>query len=64
VTETTKFLSGTFHFPLQVFLEFEVLTDLKTFFLGEAHKFTVCKLVIWYGFGCKGIFDFVSDLFS
>jgi len=30
VTETTKFLSGMFHFPLQVFLEFEILADLKT----------------------------------
>ena len=64
MTETTKFLSGTFHFPLQVFLEFEILADLKTFFFGEAHKYIVRKLVIWYGFGCKGIFDFVSDLFS
>jgi hypothetical protein len=41
-----------------VFFEFEVLTDLKAFFLGEAHKFTVYKLVIWYGFGCKSILDF------
>jgi hypothetical protein len=45
-------------------LEFKVLADLKTFFLCEAHKFTVCKLVIWYGFGCKGFLDFVSEFFS
>jgi len=64
VTETTKFLPGTFHFLLKVFLEFEVLVHLKTFFLCEAHKFTICELVIWDGFGCKGILDFVSDLFS
>jgi len=48
VTETTKFLSGTFHFPLQVFLEFEILTDLKTFFF--LVKLTSSPYVSWsYG---------------
>jgi hypothetical protein len=64
MTETTKFLPGTFHFPPQVFLEFKILADLETFFLGEAHKFTICKLVIRYGFCCKGVLDFVSDFLS
>jgi hypothetical protein len=64
VTETTKFLSGTFHFSVQMFLKFKILVDLETFLLGEANKFTICKLVIWNGFGCKGIFNFVSDFFS
>jgi hypothetical protein len=27
-----------------VFLKFEVLANLKAFFFGEPHKFTVCKL--------------------
>jgi hypothetical protein len=31
------------HFPFQMF---EILTDLETFFLGEANKFTIGKLVI------------------
>ena len=32
---------GLFYFPLKVFLEFKILTDLETFFLGETKKFTI-----------------------
>jgi len=64
VIKTTEFLSSTFHFPFQMFLKLKILADLKTFFLGEANKFTIGKLVIWNGFRCKGIFDFVANFFT
>jgi hypothetical protein len=64
VTETTEFLSSTFHFLFQMFLKLKILANLKTFFLGEANKFIIGKLVIWNGFRCKGIFDFVADFFT
>ena len=46
-----------------MFFKFKILADFKTFLLSEANKSTIGKLVIWSAFGCKGIFDFVSDLF-
>ena len=34
-------MSGLFHFPLKMFLEFKILTDFDTFYLGEAKKFII-----------------------